>query len=164
MKSSRNARVIFVLIVLLLDTLGIGVVIPVLPNLITQFIPSDVAAGSRYYGVFVAVYAAMQFVFSPILGGLSDRYGRRIVILGSLFGAALDYVLLAFAPTLGWLFVGRVIAGMTGASFSAATAYIADVTPPEKRAQSFGLIGVAFGVGFILGPALGGVQRQTRLR
>jgi DHA1 family tetracycline resistance protein-like MFS transporter len=164
MSRTRNASVTFILITLLLDTFGIGVIVPVLPRLVTSFTGGDVAAASRYYGVFVAVYAAMQFVFAPILGALSDRFGRRAVILSSLLGAALDYLLLALAPDLAWLFVGRVIAGITGASFSAATAYIADVTPPERRAQSFGLVGAAFGVGFIAGPALGGILGDLHLR
>jgi DHA1 family tetracycline resistance protein-like MFS transporter len=160
----RNASIAFIMIVLLLDTLGIGVVVPVLPRLIESFVHGDLSAASHRYGVFIACYAVMQFVFAPIVGGLSDRFGRRVVILTSLAGAALDYVLLAFAPTLGWLFVGRVVAGMTGASFSAATAYIADVTPPEKRAASFGMVGAAFGVGFIIGPAAGGLLGGVSLR
>ena len=164
MTRSRNASVAFILVTLLLDTLGIGLIIPVMPRLVASFFEGDLAAASRYYGVFIAAYAAMQFVFAPILGGLSDRFGRRTVILSSLFGAALDYVLLAFAPDLLWLFIGRVIAGITGASFSAATAYIADVTPPERRAQSFGMIGAAFGLGFIVGPALGGLLGGVHLR
>ena len=152
------------MIVLVLDTLGIGVILPVLPRVIENFQHGDLAASSRTYGWFIALYAVMQFIFAPIVGGLSDRFGRRTVILTSLAGAALDYVLLAFAPTLGWLFVGRIFAGMTGASFSAATAYIADVTPPEKRAASFGMIGAAFGIGFILGPAVGGLLGGVSLR
>ncbi len=160
----RNASVAFIMIVLVLDTLGIGVVIPVLPRLIESFVHGDLAAASHRYGIFIACYAVMQFIFAPIVGGLSDRFGRRTVILTSLAGAALDYILLAFAPTLGWLFVGRIFAGMTGASFSAATAYITDVTPPEKRAASFGMIGVAFGVGFIIGPAVGGLLGGVSLR
>ena len=160
----RNAAVPFILVTLLLDTLGIGVIVPVLPRLIASFLGDDLAKASHYFGAFVAVYAAMQLVFAPILGGLSDRFGRRPVILGSLAGATLDYVLLALAPTLPWLFVGRVFSGITGASFSAATAYIADVTPAEKRAQSFGLMGAAFGLGFILGPAIGGALGGISLR
>ena len=160
----RRASVTFIMIVLVLDTLGIGVVIPVLPRVIEGFMHGDLEATGHRYGLFIACYAVMQFLFAPIVGGLSDRFGRRTVILTSLAGAALDYVLLAYAPTLGWLFVGRIFAGMTGASFSAATAYIADVTPPEKRAASFGMIGVAFGVGFILGPALGGLLGGVSLR
>ncbi len=164
MDKKRSAGVPFILVTLLLDTLGIGVIIPVLPRLIESFLGGDIARASSYFGAFVAVYAAMQFVFAPILGGLSDRFGRRAVILASLAGASLDYLLLAFAPSLAWLFLGRVVAGITGASFSAATAYIADVTPPEKRAQSFGLMGAAFGLGFILGPALGGLLGGFSLR
>jgi len=164
MLRSRNASLTFILITLLLDTLGIGLIVPVLPRLVTGFAGGDLAAGSRYYGALIAVYAAMQFVFAPILGGLSDRFGRRTVLLSSLLGAALDYVLLALAPNLAWLVVGRVIAGITGASFSAATAYIADVTPAERRAQSFGLVGAAFGIGFIIGPAIGGLLGSANLR
>lgn len=164
MREPRKASVAFLLITLVLDTLGIGVVIPVLPRVIEGFLHGDLAAASRTYGWFIALYAVMQFIFAPIVGGLSDRFGRRTVILTSLAGAALDYLLLAYAPTLGWLFVGRIFAGMTGASFSAATAYIADVTPPEKRAASFGMIGAAFGVGFILGPGVGGLVGGVSLR
>ena len=164
MNRSNRASLSFILITLLLNTLGIGVVIPVLPRIVSTFMGGDIAASSRYYGSFVAVYAAMQFLFAPILGGLSDRFGRRPVILTSLLGTGLDYLLLAFAPDLTWLFVGRVIAGITGASFSAASAYIADVTPPDKRAQSFGLIGAALGLGFIVGPAAGGLLGSVHLR
>ncbi|MEP7120034.1 MAG: TCR/Tet family MFS transporter [Byssovorax sp.] len=162
--TKRTAAVPFILVTLLLDTLGIGVIIPVLPRLIGSFLHDDLGRASTYYGAFIAVYAAMQFFFAPILGGLSDRFGRRPVILTSLAGAAIDYLLLAFAPSLAWLAVGRVFAGITGASFSAATAYIADVTPKEKRAQSFGLMGAAFGLGFIIGPALGGALGGFSLR
>lgn len=156
MSRPRRASVAFVLLTLVLDTLGIGLIIPVLPRLLQELHGGDMAAASRSYGVMIAAYAAMQFVFSPIIGGLSDRYGRRPVILASLLGAALDYVLLALAPSVEWLIVGRVVSGITGANFSAVTAYIADVTPPEERAQRFGLVGAAFGVGFILGPLIGG--------
>jgi DHA1 family tetracycline resistance protein-like MFS transporter len=160
----RDAGIVFILVTLVLDTLGIGVVIPVLPKLVGTFHQGDLAAASRTFGLFVALYAAMQFLFAPVLGGLSDRFGRRPVLLGSLFGAAVNYLLTGFAQSLVWLVAGRVIAGITGASFSAAGAYIADVTPPEKRAQSFGLMGAAFGVGFILGPALGGALGAIDLR
>jgi DHA1 family tetracycline resistance protein-like MFS transporter len=159
-----RAKVAFILIVILLDTLGIGLILPVLPRIIERFLHGNLAGASHTYGLFIALYSVMQFVFAPIVGGLSDRFGRRTVILTSLAGAACDYVLLAFAPTLGWLFVGRILAGMTGASFAAATAYIADITPPEKRAATFGLIGAAFGVGFILGPGLGGLLGGINLR
>jgi DHA1 family tetracycline resistance protein-like MFS transporter len=164
MTTPRKAAVAFIFVTLLLDTLGIGVIIPVLPRVVVSFMPGDLAGASRYYGLYAAVYAIMQFVFAPVIGGLSDRFGRRVVILSSLLGASLDYLLLALAPSLGWLFVGRVTSGITGASFSAATAYIADVTPPEKRAQSFGLVGAAFGIGFVIGPAVGGLLGGVHLR
>jgi DHA1 family tetracycline resistance protein-like MFS transporter len=161
---SRAAAVPFILVVLFLDTLGIGVVLPVLPKLITGFVGDDLAAGSRWFGWFGAVYAAMQFLWAPLMGALGDRFGRRPVILSSLLGAGLDYLLLAFAPSLGWLFAGRVLAGITGASFAAATAYIVDVTPEDQRAQGLGLAGAAFGVGFIAGPAIGGFVGAASLR
>lgn len=164
MTDKKNASVAFIMVTLLLDTLGIGIIIPVLPRLLGSFLGNDVSLTSRYYGVFIAVYAAMQFVFAPILGGLSDRFGRRKVILSSLFGGSIDYFLMAAAPALPWLFAGRVVSGISGASFSAATAYIADVTPQEKRAQSFGLVGAAFGLGFIIGPALGGILGHYHVR
>ena len=137
--------------------LALGVVIPVLPKLIESFVDNDTAGAARIFGLFGTGWALMQFIFSPVLGGLSDRFGRRPVVLLSNFGLAADYVLMALAPSLAWLFVGRLISGVTSASVSTAFAYIADVTPPEKRAAYFGKIGVAFGAGFILGPALGGL-------
>jgi DHA1 family tetracycline resistance protein-like MFS transporter len=154
----------FIMVSLFLATLGIGLVLPVMPKLIASFLGDDLIRASDYYGLFIAVYATMQFIFAPLLGGLSDRLGRRPVLLTSQLGAGLDYLLLACAPNLGWFFVGRVISGITGASFSTATAYIADVTPPEKRAQSFGLVGAAFGFGFIVGPAVGGVLSKISLQ
>jgi len=160
---SRQASLGFIFVTLFLDVMGLGLVIPVLPKLVESFVGTE-AAASQYYGYMVAVYAAMQFLFAPILGSLSDRYGRRSVILLSLAGAGIDYLLLAFAPTIGWLFVGRVIAGITSANITAVTAYIADVSPPEKRAQNFGLIGMAFGLGFIAGPVLGGILGDIGLR
>ena len=157
MKQSSSASTTFILVTLLLDTLGVGLIIPVGPELVGKLVGGDPAATSRSFGILIALYSVMQFVFAPVLGGLSDRFGRRAVILPSLLGATASYLLSGWSRTLAWLFVGRVIAGITGASFSAATAYIADVTPPEKRAQSFGLVGAAFGLGFIVGPALGGL-------
>lgn len=154
---SRKPALSFIFITLVLDILGIGLIVPVLPDLVKSFQGGDVAEASHTYGVLMSVYALMQFVCAPILGSLSDRYGRRPVILVSLLGSGLDYFLLAFAPNLGWFFIGRVIAGITGANFSAATAYIADISPPEKRAANFGLVGAAFGLGFIIGPVLGGL-------
>ncbi len=164
MTRSRAAAVPFILVVLFLDTLGIGVVLPVLPRLIASFVHGDLADGSRWFGWFGAVYAAMQLLFAPMMGALSDRFGRRPVILTSLVGAGLDYVLLAFAPSLAWLFVGRVLAGITGASFSAATAYIIDVTPVEERAKALGRAGAALALGFICGPAIGGLVGDVHLR
>ncbi len=153
----QRAGLAFIVITIFLDMLGLGIVFPILPQLIASFLNGDLSAAAQYYGYFVALFATMQFIFSPVLGGLSDQYGRRPVLLVSLFGAGLDYILLSFAPTLPLLFVGRIISGTTSASFTVANAYIADVSPPEKRAQNFGIIGAAFGLGFILGPALGGL-------
>lgn len=156
MKGPRSATVGFIFVTLFLDVLGMGIVIPVAPRLISSFL-SDPSAQSRAYGAFVAVYALMLFFFSPVLGSLSDKVGRRPVILFSLLGSALDYVLLASAPTLWLLFLGRAVSGITGASAASVGAYIADVSPPEKRAQNFGMMGLAFGLGFIAGPLLGGL-------
>jgi DHA1 family tetracycline resistance protein-like MFS transporter len=153
----RGAAVIFIFVTILLDTLALGVIIPILPKLIESFVDNDTANAARIFGLFGTAWALMQFFFSPILGALSDRFGRRPVVLLSNFGLSLDYVLMALAPSLSWLFVGRVISGITSASISTAFAYIADITAAEKRAEVFGKIGVAFGAGFILGPALGGL-------
>jgi DHA1 family tetracycline resistance protein-like MFS transporter len=153
----RRATLAFIFVTVLLDILAMGMIIPVLPKIVVSMLDGDTARAAGIFGVFSTAWALMQFVFSPVLGALSDRYGRRPVILLSNFGLGFDYILMALAPTLGWLFVGRVISGITSASISTASAYIADVTPPEKRAASFGLLGAAFGVGFVLGPALGGV-------
>jgi len=153
----RRATVAFIFITVLIDVLAIGLIIPVLPRLVEQFMGGDTARAASVYGAFGTAWALMQFLFSPILGSLSDRFGRRTVILLSCLGLGLDYVFMALAPSLGWLFVGRIISGITAASFSTALAYIADVTPPEERAANFGLIGAAFGMGFVLGPAVGGL-------
>src|SRR4051794_12763399 len=161
---SRKPALAFIFITVLLDILGIGLIIPILPRLIEFFEGGNLTAASRTYGFLTALYSLMQFVCAPLLGSLSDRFGRRPVILVSLLGSALDYMFLAFAPSLGWFFVGRLIAGVTGANITAATAYIADVSPPEKRAANFGLIGAAFGLGFIAGPALGGLLGNVGLR
>ncbi|MEW6210321.1 MAG: TCR/Tet family MFS transporter [Acidobacteriota bacterium] len=160
----RQAALPFILVTILIDMLGIGLVIPVLPKLVTTMHGGDISEGSTVFGWFVASYALMQFIFSPVLGNLSDAYGRRPVILLSLLGAGLDYMLMSFAPTLGWLFVGRIISGVTGANIAAANAYIADVSPPQERARNFGMVGACFGVGFIVGPALGGVLGGIGLR
>src|SRR5258708_3445399 len=158
---ARGAAVAFIFVTILLDTLALGLVIPVLPKLIESFVDNDTASAARIFGLFGTAWALMQFFFSPILGGLSDRFGRRPVVLLSNFGLALDYVLMALAPSLSWLFVGRVISGITSASISTSFAYIADITPPERRAAMFGKVGAAFGAGFILGPALGGLLGGT---
>lgn len=152
----RRAAFAFIFVTVMLDMLAIGIIIPVLPNLIEDFMGGNTAKAAAIYGVFGTAWAVMQFFCSPILGSLSDRFGRRKVILLSNIGLGLDYVLMALAPTIGWLFVGRIISGITAASVSTAGAYIADVTPPEQRAAKFGMLGAAFGFGFIFGPALGG--------
>ena len=154
---ASRAAFVFIFITLVLDVLALGVVIPVLPKLIETFLSGDTAAAARLVGLFSFAWALMQFLFSPLLGALSDRFGRRPVILISCFGLGLDYLLMALAPNLWWLFVGRVLSGITAASFSTAGAYVADVTAPEKRAASFGMLGAAWGIGFVIGPALGGV-------
>jgi DHA1 family tetracycline resistance protein-like MFS transporter len=154
---SRPAAIVFIFITLLLDILALGLVIPVLPLLIEDFRAGDTALAARTIGVFGATWAAVQLFAAPILGGLSDRFGRRPVILLSNFGLGLDYVLMAAAPSLVWLFVGRVLSGITAASIPTAYAYVADVTPPERRARAYGLLGAAFGTGFVLGPAAGGL-------
>ena len=156
MSPKRPAALAFIFVTILIDVIGLGVCIPVFPKLIGQLTGLGVSEAASYAGWLTFAYAAAQFGFAPIIGGLSDRFGRRPVLLASLLGLGCDYVFLALAPSIGWLFVGRIIAGITGASFTTATAYIADVSPPEKRAQNFGLVGAAFGLGFIIGPVLGG--------
>jgi DHA1 family tetracycline resistance protein-like MFS transporter len=154
---ARQAAITFIFITVVLDVLAMGIIIPVLPRLVQDFLQGDTARAAEMFGVFATVWALMQFFCSPIIGMLSDRFGRRRVILLSNFGLGLDYIVMALAPTIGWLFVGRVISGITGASFTTAGAYIADVTPQEKRASSYGILGAAWGLGFVLGPALGGI-------
>jgi DHA1 family tetracycline resistance protein-like MFS transporter len=154
----------FIFVTLVLLVLGFGIIIPVLPRLVTQLTGGSVVEGSASYGWLVGIFALMQFIASPILGSLSDRFGRRKIILLALGGAAIDYCIMGLAPTLGWLFVGRMISGITAGALATCNAYIADVTPPEKRAQGFGLVGAAFGLGFIIGPAFGGVLGQHNLR
>lgn len=155
---NRKAAMGFIFITLLIDVTGFGVIIPVMPQLIEQLLGvDDISKASQYGGWLTFAYAFMQFLFAPVLGNLSDKYGRRPVLLFSLFGFGIDYLLLSFAPTIAWLFLGRLIAGITGASFTTASAYIADISTPENRAQNFGMIGAAFGLGFIIGPLLGGL-------
>jgi len=160
----RKPALGFIFVTLVLLMLGVGIIIPVLPGLITQFEGGSVAEGSSSYGWLVGAFATMQFIASPILGSLSDRYGRRKVILLALTGSAIDYVVMGLAPNMVWLFVARMISGMTAGSLAACNAYIADVTPPGKRAQAYGLVGVAFGLGFVIGPAVGGLLGQISLR
>jgi MFS transporter, DHA1 family, tetracycline resistance protein len=161
---NRQASVVFVLITLFMDILGMGLVIPILPRLVQRLVGGTIGEASLVFGLLVSIYSVMQFFCAPVLGALSDRFGRRPVILVALAGLGLDYVLLSMAPSIWWLVLGRVIAGICGATITPAGAYIADVSPPEKRAANFGLIGVAFGLGFIAGPALGGLLGETNLR
>ena len=163
-RQGRPAAMIFILITVFIDVLGIGIIIPILPELIKEFVGGGTSDAARWFGVLAMVYAAAQFLFAPLLGALSDRVGRRPVILVSLFGLGIDYLIMGFAPTIGWLFAGRVVAGIMGASFTTAHAYIADVSPPETRARNFGLVGVAFGLGFIFGPVAGGLLGGVDLR
>ena len=153
----RRAAFIFIFITVVLDMLSLGMILPVLPKLVESFLGGDTVQAAEIFGVFGTAWALMQFFFSPVLGALSDSYGRRPVVLISNFGLGLDYVLMALAPSLWWLFVGRVISGISSATVAASFAYVTDVTPAEQRAAKFGMIGAAFGLGFVLGPALGGV-------
>jgi DHA1 family tetracycline resistance protein-like MFS transporter len=153
----RSAASVFIFVTVLLDALALGIVIPVLPKLVESFVEGNTARAATIFGLFGTVWALMQFVFSPVLGGLSDKFGRRRVILISCFGLGIDYAFMALAPSVGWLFVGRVISGITAASFSTAMAYISDITPAEKRAAAFGIVGAGWGSGFVLGPAVGGI-------
>lgn len=162
--SQKKPALGFIFVTLLIDITGWGIIIPVVPGLIMEVSGGTVGDASNYGGWLIAAYAIMQFVCAPIMGALSDRYGRRPVLLASLFGFGLDYLFTAFAPTLSWLFAGRIVAGIMGASFTTAGAYIADISPPEKRAQNFGIIGVAFGLGFIIGPVIGGLLGGLGLR
>jgi MFS transporter, DHA1 family, tetracycline resistance protein len=161
---SRKPALAFIFITVVIDIIGIGLIVPILPKLVESFEGGNLTAAAHTYGLLAALYSLMQFICAPLIGSLSDRFGRRPVILVSLFGTGLDYFVLAFAPNLGWFFAGRIIAGITGANITAAIAYIADVSPPEKRAANFGLIGAAFGLGFIIGPFLGGQLGNISLR
>ena len=154
----------FILVTLFIDILGIGIIVPILPVLVREFLGENDAQAAVYYGVIISTYATMQFLCAPVLGALSDRYGRRPVILVSLFGLGTDYLIQGWAPSIGWLFLGRIIAGIMGASITTANAYIADVSTPQTRAQNFGFVGAAFGLGFIFGPVLGGLLGAISLR
>lgn len=162
--SKRTPALGFIFITVLIDIIGLGLVIPIFPDLLSELGNMSYGEASLTGTQLVTAYAIMQFIFAPILGGLSDKYGRRLVLLIALLGLAIDYLFLALAPTITLLFVGRIIAGMCGASFTTASAYIADVSPPEKRAKNFGMLGAAFALGFIIGPALGGLLGSVSLR
>lgn len=164
MASDRKAALGFIFVTVLIDVTGWGIIIPVIPDLIKELVQGDISSAARWAGWLTLVYAAMQFLFAPVLGNLSDEYGRRKVLLFSLFGFAIDYLLTAFAPTIWWLFLGRLVAGITGASITTAMAYIADISTPEERPKNFGLIGVAFGAGFVLGPGIGGLLGELGTR
>lgn len=164
MLHSRKAAMSFIFITLLIDITGLGIIIPVFPRLIEELTGGNISQASQWGGILTVVYAVMQFFCAPIIGNLSDKYGRRPVLLTSLVGFGIDYLFMAFAPTIWWLFLSRVIAGITGASFTTASAYIADISSPESRAKNFGLIGAAFGLGFIIGPSLGGLLAHFGLR
>lgn len=160
----RRAALVFIFVTVTLDILALGLIIPILPGLILEFSGQDSARAAALYGLFAVAFAGMQFLASPVLGALSDRFGRRPVVLLSNFGLGVDYVVMALAPNLGWLLVGRLLSGVCAASITTANAYIADVTPPDKRAAGYGLLGAAFGLGFVIGPALGGVLGEIDLR
>ncbi|PYK89781.1 MAG: tetracycline resistance MFS efflux pump [Verrucomicrobia bacterium] len=161
---NRQAAIAFIFVTVMLDMLALGLIAPVLPKLVLSFLNNDMTRAANWNGIFLTVFAAMQFFFSPVIGVLSDRVGRRPVLLLSSLGLGLDYVVMALAPTIGWLFLGRIISGITASSIPTAFAYIADVTPKEKRAGAFGVIGAAFGIGFTLGPAVGGLVGNTNPR
>ncbi|HSK39795.1 MAG TPA: TCR/Tet family MFS transporter [Arenibaculum sp.] len=163
-RGARKPALAFIFVTALMDVLSLGIIIPVLPNLLKDISSGDTAQAAIWVGIFGSTWAAMQFLFSPILGMISDRFGRRPVILISVFGLGVDYLFMALAPTLAWLFLGRIIHGITAASFATAGAYIADVTTPENRARSFGLIGAAWSVGFVMGPVVGGTLGDIDLR
>ena len=164
MLSKKKAALGFIFVTLLIDVIGFGIIIPVMPKLIMQMVHVDVSDAAEYGGWLLVAFAIPQFLFSPLMGNLSDRFGRRPILLASLFGFCIDYLFLVFAPSIEWLFIGRIIAGLMGASFTTAAAYIADVSEPEKRAQNFGMIGAAFGLGFIVGPFLGGELAKFGVR
>lgn len=155
--SVRTPAIGFIFLTLIIDITGLGIIIPVMPALISSLTESTINEAAKIGGLMLFAFSAMQFLFAPIIGNLSDRFGRRPVLLASLFGFGLDYILMAVAPTISWLFVGRILAGVFGASITTAMAYIADISTPEKKSQNFGMVGAAFGVGFIVGPVIGGI-------
>jgi len=163
-RPDSRAAILFIFVTILVDTIGFGLILPVMPKLIVELTGVGLAEAARYNGWLAFVYAVMQFFMAPVLGNLSDRFGRRPVLLASLAALGVDYIVMGFAPWLGLLFVGRLVAGAAGASYTPAYAFIADISPPERRAQNFGLVGAAFGVGFIVGPALGGLLAEWGTR
>ena len=163
-RSKKSAAMSFIFITILIDITGWGIIIPVIPQLIKELINGDIVEAAKYGGWISFAYAFTQFIFSPVVGNLSDQFGRRPIILFSLFGFSIDYVFLALAPSITWLFIGRIIAGFTGASVSTASAYIADISSDENRAKNFGMVGAAFGLGFIIGPVIGGLLGQYGAR
>ncbi len=165
MKKGKKNALVFIFITILIDITGLGIIIPIVPGLISDLIDGSISEAAKYGGWLMFSYASLQFLFAPVLGGLSDQYGRRSIILLSLLGFGINYLVMALAPTIMWLFVGRIFQGIMGASMTTASAYIADISTPEKRSQNFGLIGAAFGLGFIIGPVIGGllVQYGTRV-
>src|SRR5208283_4564821 len=160
----RRAAFAFIFVTVMLDMLALGIIVPVLPRLIVQFEGGDMAKAAMQTGVFGFIFAAMQFFFAPVIGSASDHFGRRPVILLSNFGLGCDYLLMAMAPTLSWLFIGRIISGITCASFPTASAYVADVVPADQRAAKLGMLSASFGLGFIIGPAIGGLLGGMGLR
>ncbi|MEC7878024.1 MAG: TCR/Tet family MFS transporter [Bacteroidota bacterium] len=156
----KDLSLLFIFITIFIDITGLGIIIPVIPALITDLIDGSISEAAKYSGWLMFSYATLQFLFAPILGGLSDQYGRRSIILLSLLGFGINYMVMAIAPTITWLFIGRIFQGIMGASLTTASAYIADISTPEEKAQNFGLIGAAFGLGFILGPVIGGFLGQ----
>src|SRR3989475_3559401 len=155
-RGGRRAAMAFIYVTIILDVLGFGILIPVLAPLVVQFTSSP-AEGALMFGLLLTVWSLMQFLFSPFIGALSDRFGRRPVLILSAIGLGFDYIVMALAPNLTWLFIGRILSGITASSYPSASAYVADVTPPERRAAAFGMVGAAWGIGFIMGPALGGL-------
>ena len=161
--NSKNAF-IFIFITIVIDATGLGIIIPSLPSLVSDIANISIEESAEYYGIILGCYAFMQFLFSPLIGSLSDRYGRRPILLMSLFGLGIDYIFMYFAPSIAWLVVGRCLSGMFGASFTTASAYIADISTPENKAKNFGIVGAAFGIGFIIGPAIGGLIGNMDVR
>ncbi len=160
----KRAAVAFIFVTVLIDVLAVGLIIPVLPHLIASFVDGNISQATTWHGIFATAFMIMQFICSPIQGALSDHFGRRPIILIANLGLGIDFIIMDLAPSLPWLFFGRILSGVTSASMSTANAYIADITPPEKRAKAYGVLGMAFGLGFVLAPALGGVLGNVHPR